>query len=212
MSHKLKMLGLSFLAVFAFAAVSASAAQAHEWTIGGTPLSALGGSETISSTGGPFSLSVPSRKLELKCNSQTSTGEIFSEGEDNAFVTFTECSVVGAPLCTVAEPIEANTVTKLITNASGTLFDLFEPAEGGVFTEIVITGCGAAGEFEVTGNVAGLTEPPGVEKAEQPLTFSKEQSEAAGTELDFGNAPAFLSGNALVSLSGGHAGQAWGAN
>jgi hypothetical protein len=213
MSHKLKVLGLSCLAVFAFTAVSASAAQAHEWTITGTPLSSLGGTETIDSVGGPFELSVPSRKLLLRCEEQVSTGEITSEpeGSDSALVEFFDCSVVGAPLCEVEEPIVAETVTQLVT-VNGVLYDRFSPAAGSTFTTIVIEGCAAEGEFPVTGNVAGETEPPGVQLVDQPLDFSKEISEAAGTELKFGNAPAFLSGEAEVTLTGPNAGEPWGAN
>lgn len=209
----LRRMLLVALAVLGVTAFSASAAQAFEWEIEGTPLSALGGEEEIVSSGGPFVLKskIGLSNVTIQCNQQVvspGNGAIFAGGTDAALVEFKgECKVVGAAACTVVEPILAETETELF-EAGGVLYDRFDPV-GEKFTTVVIQNCGLAGNFPVTGNIAGKTLGKGVYAVQQPLTFSPAISEASGTELKFGANKATLEGTALNELSGANAGAEW---
>lgn len=205
-----KVFSLALVAVLALSAFAASLAQAAspEWYVNG---SKLVGTETETSSGGPFTLAVPARGLNIECKKETNTGSITAPRSDKATISFTECILVGAPTCTVSVA-STKAATELVL-VGGNVYDNFKPETGTTFTTITIagSGCAAAGIYPVTGETCGKASALGVELVSQPLVFSAANSTACGKELKFGGTKATLSGTSNQVLSGAHKGQKFGA-
>jgi len=101
-------LGLALLALLAFGAFAASAAQASPtWKRGGIPFGGKFPFEGESSTGGAFSIEIPSLGLDISCHEDVS-GTIEAYDDVQFTSTLTGCSIAGFDkVCSLAEPISA---------------------------------------------------------------------------------------------------------
>jgi hypothetical protein len=201
---RIRIIGACLVAVFAMSAIVASAASAAPtWKIEGKEFT---GEEEISSTGGPFTLTVPKLGVAIKCEKETDSGTIFSKNKDEAKIEFTKCVVEKAANCTVKEPITSEVNTAL-TEVSGKVYDKFTPKKE-PFTTITLEGtsCALKKAYEVTGTEAGEV---GAEEVESKLKFSEAISKAAGTVLKFGADEAFLEGTTNQKLAGKEKGKKW---
>jgi len=219
---KFKVLFITCMAVLGIAALPAMAqAASPEWYVNGAKLT---GSENVKTSGSNMKLEIEG-VATIKCSTMTGTGLITAPRSDSGSISFTGCEVVGlSSVCSVhgvgnavgtITPGALATELKLV--APSTVYDVFKPASGTTFVEIVIEGasCSVANTYPITGEVAGLGEPLGTEKVEQPLTFSKAISTAAGTALKAGKKNAYMiseAGNPPVNfLTGAHETQKFGA-
>jgi hypothetical protein len=200
---RISAIGLALAAVFALVAVAAASASAATWKIEGKEFT---GEEKISSTGGPFTLTVPKLGVAIKCEKEANTGKIFSKNKDESTIEFTKCAVEKAANCTVKEPIKSEVNTELI-EVGGVVYDKFTPKKE-PFTTITLegSGCVLKGSYEVKGTEAGQV---GAEAVESTLTFSEAISKAAGTVLTFGADEAFLAGTSSQKLTGKEKGKKW---
>jgi len=227
---RLKLFGMTALAVMAISAVaSATASAAPRWMYRAHSTEAfkeLSGSETFSSTisSAAFELETPGL-LTIKCTSESSTGTITNPAETSkpgtdtsSKIRFDDCVVVGAEkTCKIVggssgteegiiETVATNTVLK--AGAGTKVYDVFTPSSGKVFVTIKVenqTGktCLVKGSYPVEGNSAGEVEH---QAGGAELKFSKAIAEAAGTELKLGGDKAYLTGVADQKLTGTKAG------
>jgi hypothetical protein len=236
MTRKLKVIGLALMAVCAFAAVSAGAAQAApQWKIEGTTLPVGTTQEVeISAVTTPFTLEVVGLGINLKCtnidgkgtiNNVTTSGVTTGEDAIPAGVVFTGCEVENAPAkCQVDSTsstgvtgaigtITTEPVTTKLKTVAGEVYDVFSPPASGVFARIMISAkegqsCAVSGNYEVKGTAAQTL---GSEAIELSSTFSAATATAAGTALTFGGKAATLTGVADFKLIKTNVGKKWGA-
>lgn len=221
-----KML-LALFACMALGAVAANAASAEQWTVGtegtgpGTTLS----SETVSVSGGPWTLSstVLGTTVELHAESVSCTSgvecKIFGAGESSGKLTYNNVTVVKPANCTVpGGSITTNALKDKVimdpTAASSTVFDKFEPVTGTTFVEIEFGGelCALEGLVApVAGTVTGeASHATGFLSVQQSLTFGAAQQKTGGGKLTLGSNEATLTGTAVNVLSGANKGSAFG--
>jgi hypothetical protein len=193
---------LSLLAVFAFSAVAAAAAQAEvpTYSYKGAELS---GKLEIKSKSGVSRLWVSALKQVIVCTADTDTGwinQVSGEAGTNekVTVTYTGCKLYEAKwnattkLWEVGSAYSACTVNGPSTEPAGTIktkelksrlaywppgpesivVDHFEPEAGEVFVTIVISGCALDGTYEVKGSVIGQVTPINKEEKVLTLTFA----------------------------------------
>ena len=143
-------------AVAALASVAmATAAQAHEYRVGGSPLV---GSETLKErtessvtqelAGTPFGVAT-----HINCSTvEEKGGEISAPTGGKADLEFSGCEVTKPANCTVTEPIKVEVNTELVGPAPGVEVK-FLPKNEGVFTTIALKGekCSIKEPFNVTG-------------------------------------------------------------
>ena len=229
MSRKIKMIGLTLIAICAFGAVSAGAAQAApNWTIEGKTLAAATASNTetieVENTES-IRLTVPGITLTIECKKLATTGaEIKEEFKDSATsLTFSECKIPGSPFCVVKNlggvngTIATPAVKSELKTTDGVVYDYFTPQTGVNFVTIVIEkgggGCAlstGAGGSEVTGTVALETS---IGEAVNLTAGSSEAIQKAATAaLNFGLNPAYLDTEVDFRLSGANKGKKWGVN
>ena len=224
MSRKIKMIGLALIAVSAFGAVSAGAAQAApNWKIAGAEFT---GTETVEGEGtGALKITVPAAGLVIECKKVVATGaEIKETFKDSASsLTASECSVPGSPFCVVRNlggtngTIATPAVKSELKTVGGVVYDFFTPQTGTNFVTIVIEksggGCAlatGAGGSEVTGSAA-----LGVSAGEAVAltgTASEAIQKAAGAEIKFGLNQAHWDLTICIKLSGLNKGKNWGVN
>jgi hypothetical protein len=192
-------------------ALGASSAFATNGKYGG-----FTGTATISGSGGEEILEsvIASQKVEIKCASDSGTGEINSAtGADSATLEFATCKLFlinatthvaeESTVCTVANPV-AKISSQL--EAGTTLVQL--KASGTNFTEIKITGasCVAKGTFAVTGEVT-CSGPEGT----VALVTHVLNCNSAKSTLKLASEAARLTGSTSEKLTGTNAGKTyWG--
>jgi hypothetical protein len=227
MKRRFRMLPLALVAVLAFSAIAAAAAQAHEWSIVngknkvGTEISGTHtlaelelASETVSSSGGPFTLSsfIGTTAIMVECATEENTGTIIKGGTDTATITFKTCKLTKPTpnVCTVPN-ITATTKTELITVGTK-LYDEFLPeVAGGKFATLKIEGaeCSLKGSYEVKGSTAGYDSASATNQEKHTLVFSSTVSSEAGTALTLGTKAATLTGSSVEKLSGANLNKSW---
>jgi len=224
MKRSLRIFGTSALLVFALCAVAAASASANtpRWKVGGAYLGA-GVEEAFSSTSGVSKLRVPARGLTLVCKKDSGSGKIVGSAAGSpgtnkeVVVTFEECSVEGAPTCVVPNITTKKLKSELVwlSKEGNNAGDRLLPEEGTVFTNIVISGCAAAGTFPVTGEALGKVEPIATEVTSGTLTFTDpaiatywtgdkpNRVEHTNGGLKFGGTPAVFSSVDTITLNSG---------
>jgi hypothetical protein len=191
------------LAVFAIGAVASASASAHSYWVEGAEVTTEPGPAVEGTSG--TSILEGEGLLTVECKKDTFAGTIDAEGESEANVKFTECSVVGAPNCAVAN-IEF-TVVDALTVFKGKLGDLFEPETGFKFVAIKITGslCAVKGTYEVKGKQqCELDANAEIEQVEHEIICKPE-----GSELTLGANKAKFTSTEKIKLSAPKAGQKW---
>lgn len=213
------------LALTAVAGASAAQAAVH-WNVNG---STLAGSETVSVSGGPWTLNgttlgttVELTAEAIKCGS---TCTISGAGESAGTLQYTGVKVVKPANCTAGNPgktagtITTNSLKDQIimdpNNAAGPVFDKFSPASGTKFVEIEFHGALCALDelaLPVEGTAGGQSpNATGVEKVEQSLSFGSSQQSTSNSALTLGGGSVTLGGTAINKLSGANLGKAFGA-
>jgi hypothetical protein len=205
----------SMLAIAAMSAIATAGAQAaeSEWMIGTQTLAELSLSEEqISLSGGPVSLSVPSKGITVECKTAEKSDKIIKGGSEELTMSLTKCEVVKLTACKVSEPLVLESKSSFVL-AGGLAYQKMEALkEGKPLATVVLTGkeCALAEHTEVTGSVVG--EISLEEHVKQPLKFSEKISKTANAALKeeaqpelallFGKQAAFLSGELSSALSG----------
>jgi hypothetical protein len=174
---RLRTLLLALLAVFAFGAISAAAAQAEApfWTVpakeGSSETKRLAANETRFITAKTYNetqLESPSLKVKVKCPAvKLKEGVLLGSnagepGKDDEIIEFEGgCKQEGnGEACKVTEPIKTVHVkSELVENVEGgaagkKLYTEFFPETGAKFTTIVFTGTCKTKEIAVEGKVA----------------------------------------------------------
>jgi hypothetical protein len=185
--------GLALVAVLAFGAVAAGAAQADSaphWTTGGKgePLPAGATRNFVATSTTKAFLRAPNLGLTLenpvgKCSA---TGKIEGSGAGlpgkNKEVTLTchEVTVVEGAKCSVHSPGQPNgtVVTNELKSTNvwlnkegGAAGDLLTPGTGTEFVSIIIEGCALAETYPVTGEIIGQLLPVEKEVEEGEIVF-----------------------------------------
>ncbi len=210
--------GLALFAMLALGAFSAGAAQATEWTIDGKPLSSLGGQEEVWGEGGPFELEFPvfysGDGVMIVCEEEEHEGNILAGGTGDVTVQFSGCEMPGMTEVCQVEPIQAELETEL-TEVGDIVYQVFTPTpyweeEDILFlVELVGEECVMNGHWEYSGSFAAELEAEagGPEAVEQPLSFSRAISEAAGASMKLGRTfpyfdASFTDGESVQLLGG----------
>lgn len=197
------------------AGVAPAAAAAHEWQIEGAN---LGGNNVESvevrlPAGGALTLKGeilgrPAERVECK-KVKSAASKIIGEGRDEGALKLSECTMPTAKACRV-EKFETEVLTSELDEAAAEkVFDELTPKAGEVLAWVTIEGCALAGEWEVTGSIAGFDPVLGLLLKEHIFQFSGELSAEAGTAISFAGKPATLSGFLEVNLSGANVGKKW---
>jgi hypothetical protein len=230
MSKKLKAMGLALVALCAFGAVSAGAAQAAapHWTVGTSD--PLNGTKNIREvvtllprvTGeSPVSgeVTVPGLGLTINFTSlKVMSGKIIGNGTISGSnngsavaLSFAGATVTTAPGCVVKNVGGANgTINTSAVNAElsgeSPTYALFTPSGTTVFVEIEISkasetkSCAAAGKYKVEGTAAVQMQTNTMEEYVNGESNEAIQK-ASGQSLTFGKKPAYLDLNDRVYLA-----------
>lgn len=218
---RLKKFGALAIAVFALGAVLASSASATattglaSWKINGKAITTHAVTCRIGEHEGASRFTL-STSLLGQSITLTATGvncpesRIFNEGgaaKDEGFIEFTGVTVDEPAKCTVPNgTVKTNLLSTELYMEGTKVYDRFVPKTGTVFVELTLSGkeCAAAGTYPVEGEVFGEAAfETGVERAEQPLTFSGAINATAGGSLTFFGEPASLTGRAINEVGGG---------
>lgn len=198
---RMKVLGLVALAVFAFSAITAAAAQATEgpfYKVGGARLTTTAGIE--GSTAKTYVLTAGARTIKCtasKLKSATIVGSTGANaGTSKEIIEFEKCTVAGngTPCAIPGEKITTEEVKNTLDFANKTsvkgevLLTYFEPAKETEkekrFVKITFEGAGC--EIKATA-VNGSVAAEALETAEKPIKVEEEPAEA---EKGFVNFPA----------------------
>jgi hypothetical protein len=196
---------LAAVAVFAFSAVAAAAAQADQYFVNG---SALTSSESFSVTAsGTFVLHAKplGTNTTITCSSVTASGSLEAAGASSSSLKFSSCVVSEVKNCTVAEPINTSVNDKLI-GGEGAIEDEFVPPGGetGTFTEITLNNgakaCSVKGTYKVTGTQKCSLSSAETEAVEHELSCA-----VSGSNLTLGGrAATFESTGVPIKLTSGN--------
>ena len=205
----MRSIKLICVVAFCFFALGAGTAQAREWKIKGKALEELKiKSETIKGKTGTAKIVVAALKATIECTSGSTEGlSVKTAGQAEGSIALTGCSIAGNKSCTV-QPITLKVFGEL-AERNGAVYLVFR-AQAGPLTTILISGgeCPLPAKTELTGNLAA--EAKGTEKAEQTLSFTAATAEGAEAKAGFGKNAATFEASLTASLSGAHAGEAWG--
>jgi hypothetical protein len=193
---------ITTLAVSVVGSSVASAATAG-WMVGGTNLTGTAALATTAAV--DQSAVLKFKEITVTCKGKTLNGlapiiESSNKGSASS-LEFTECAaagkceLVGTKINTAPISVEATLDGVLAVTAT------FKPKTTNVFTTLLFTGtlCGIGGEVQgVTGHVAVLAPTGQDERTVQQINV-----DAAGTALEVGEAPATLTGSALLKLASG---------
>jgi len=161
------MIGVGFLAVFAFSAVMAAGAQATTapyWTIGGTRLVAGKTHNLAARIKTSFVLATPAVGVTISCTKLAITNGVLlgssgnEPGTDNEITDFTGCTVTGngSPCEVENSSITTNPLkSELVFDSTGKKLEtLFEPSKGVTFVTVKFLGSGCTSKSTaVTGQV-----------------------------------------------------------
>lgn len=216
---RVRLLLVSALCALTLGGVVASSAHAvqSEWMIKDKTLAKLKlKEETVTFTGGPLAFSLTGKKITIECSKAEGSGKIFQGGTDEAKVTLTGCTVAGAPVCKVTEPVKLEAKSQLIW--AGDYYRKLEPlVEGKPLATILFKEgeCSLPPKSEVTGSVAANFSSE--ELTSQPLTFSEEitstvnkglkEAGKAELKLSLAKISVILSGKLSTKLSGANSGK-----
>jgi hypothetical protein len=209
---------LALLALVSLATFAPVAQALPEWKIEGKELYTYEPPEAplLASISEPLELEIPWYATTIKCSGLTvSTGQILKPRTSDATIKLSTCTLSGPPFvaetCKLIEPLELTVKGQLIEHG-GSYFILFQTAITGKPLATVKfkegTECPLPLSNELTGTFVGALET--TEQVKHPLTLSTTVSKLFGSDsLKFGTRPATLSGNAVLSLGGGHEGEKW---
>lgn len=193
-------------------------AQAAEWEIEEMPLSGLEmESETTSSSGGAFELTVPTLSLTIYCTSESGNGEILTGGvTGKTSIKLSGCVVSKfEKKCSVKNPGGSTGV--LLMTATTTFFETevkevekgYEEVVPKMTVEITGAECTFPTKLEMSGATSAEVPKLEEEAVERQQKFSKSIAEESGvTSLKLGENQAFLTGEDKEVLSGAHEGEA----
>jgi hypothetical protein len=196
--------------------VVAGAAQAFEWEIEEEPLQSLEiAKESTSSSGGAFELTVPEKKLTIKCTSESGTGEIKTEATSSSTITLSGCTVSEAKSCTVQSPgkkageLSAAAATKFLQLEVGGVEKYYDETTLEMAIKYSGEACALPEQVKVSGVTAGEVPKVGETAKERTTNFSKTSAEQSGVKgLTYGaGSKAFLIGEEKTKLTGAHAAQ-----
>jgi hypothetical protein len=127
-----------------------------DWLIAGSPLANEAEKEVVAESG---LIELKSEKLTIKCIVGNGAGTITGGEPGKGTIGFEleDCSDVGASECTVEEPVElgnAKTTAVVLSAKEATFGAKFEELAGTI--NIAGSGCGAAGEYSLTGNAVAF--------------------------------------------------------
>jgi hypothetical protein len=218
-----RMLGalLAVLALSVTAVASASAAT-PEWYYHGHALSAkpaeggLGaGEETISASGGPFKLTVPSVNIAFECKSASLTHSKIAAlglGSGEA-LSMKECAYTGGGHCVVPRNIATGSVRSELFYVRGTeVWAQYKPTGGGTLATIALTECAAEGLYQLNGSFCGKETSPSTETVMKNEVFGTSPTGEGARECGlhyFGTNAAKLEGTLALSLTGSQLGSIW---
>lgn len=211
--RKLRVRLLPALCVVALAvlALGAGTAQAHEWTIKGTPLSKQGGKMGISGKSGSEPINFHWTALEgmfsWSCKGATESGTIETGGVSQATLQFTGCAFV-KPLgsCVIYPTLEATVSTKVVEVVEGKttkVYEAYSTAAGkGLLVKVEGRECPIAPQtWEFKGTFASLID--GVERLSQSKAFSEANQVKGGFAFMGGSAPVYIEGGWNETVASG---------
>ena len=206
-----------------FAAFATTTALGAEWMIAGTPLSKMGGSETVNGKLGAEggTMEVSELGLQMHCSTVTvQEGVINSGGTGKGAGKLSNCEVVGAEeVCQIAEPISGGGKGSLIEDKEN-IYVKGQPSEAGKpFTQVTVSGSECPfethnepidGELAVQLGSEEVVEQPGTSmSAEERETLNKDLS--INLHLSYGAEPATIKASGVAFLTGANIGKKWGA-
>jgi len=193
-----------------FSLLAIGTAQAAEWAIAGEPLAVLGiGSESTTSSGKTFEITVPAISVTITCTSESGSGEIIKGGATGKVsMTLKGCTVKS---CTVNSAGQSAGTIQL---SGSTKFFALEVEDNEhpyeelpIATTIKFSGaeCPLPEEAKLEGTTAAEVPVLEEELVERPQKFSEAIVKASGvTGLKLGKNPAYLTGTDNEILSGAH--------
>ena len=207
------ILGLALMAMLAFGALSAGAAQATpQWSINGK---AFAGTETfLAKSSATVPIPIVSFKfwgMQFDCDVKGTGTMVGGTGGGEATFSFTSCKSPVPSACTMADFGTQKLKVELV-NVSGNVSEKFTPASGtGVIGQVQLGGaeCSVGNSWSLNGSFAAWFNPkqkPLLPTAEPALRFSGAES---GASMSMGGTGVALSGDFRQLLSGANTGYSW---
>jgi hypothetical protein len=208
---RVRLLPALCVAALAVLALGAGTAQAHEWTVNGSPLSKQGGKMGISGKSGSEPINFHWTALEgifsWSCKGASESGTIETGGVSQATLQFTSCGFV-KPLgtCHINPTMEATVSTKVVEVVEGKstkVYEAYTTAAGkGLLVKVEGRECMLAPQtWEFKGTFASLID--GVERLSQPKAFSEANQAKGGFAFMGGSAPVYIEGGWNETLVSG---------
>jgi hypothetical protein len=214
---RVRLLPALCVAALAVLALGAGTAQAHEWTVKGTPLSKQGGKMGISGKSSEsinFNWSALEGNFSWRCNSATESATAEVGGVSQATIRFSECAFTKVPkVCHMNSVVETTVSTKVAEvtfEGKPTTFEVYSTLSGkGLKVEIQGAECSIApNTWELNGSFASRID--GVERISQPRTFSKANQVGGGFLLGPAPGPLYIEGGWSEAVAPGPLlGYAW---
>jgi hypothetical protein len=184
-----------------------------EWTIEEFGLEQEGLSSAAVKTTATTAFTLESKVLGssfgMSCTGLSATGSIRVGGTASEELGLTGCTVSKPSGCAVPSSISFPVKSELVYKSEA-LYEKFVPSEGTIFVTLKITGCAAAGSYQLKGGFGAAVEQFGVQKTEQPLTVTAAATTATGSSLTLGKEAAVLQGAAKRQLQAPNFGKNFG--
>jgi hypothetical protein len=220
MKKRIARIGAALLAVLAMAGIAASAAVAHEWSIGGSTLTKLGlPSEALTIPSGielHFASTIGGQEFKWVCGGvgKTSEAAIKQGGKGRFNIAFNGCVFEDKHECPMA-PLASIPLSGELIEVGGVLYEKFS-AESGENLFGFKFGSGTMctqieGKWWIQGSVAARVSNAKLSTVEHSLEFSNAINVAAGAKVHFGTNPASFTGSFSQALAGGNSGKTWAA-
>jgi hypothetical protein len=211
--HGLRVLVLCLAAAFSLLAVTAVAAQAASWDVGGSALASdTQGVTAAATSGSEFLLLVPAKELIIHCKKVVadSPGSVLNlDGSATADLLFSECTTLSKGVlqknCDPGTILAGVKALQILHN--GVDYLLFEPSLAtGVFATITFGGlCSLPSPTNITGSIVAecLTS---CQTSSTSFDIKQASTTLFPTDvLKYGTSEALLDGTALVGITGGGA-------
>jgi len=215
MRKRIARTGTALLAVLVLGGSAASAAQAHEWTVEGSPLTAAASLKFPTTSELNFEFIAPGTGVitHWHCPVTSSEGTILPGGKGTLHFGIPEClfEYSGGAKCTLITVTNPTLNGELTTVESG-IDEKLTPATGKVAFEWKMgSTCGSPGLLiTAEGSFSARIPSPGT-ALEHVFETSPTINDAAGTNLSWGGAKVRLQANWNNALGGTFAGKKWAA-
>lgn len=220
MRKRIGRIGVALLAVSAMAGTAASAAQAHEWSIGGSTLTKLGlSSEALTIPSGielHFASSIGGQEFKWVCGGvgKGSEAAIKQAGKGRFNIAFNGCYFEDKHECPIA-PLTSIPLSGELIEVGGVIYETFS-AESGENLFGFRFGSGTMctqieGKWWIQGSVAARVSNAKLSTVEHKLEFSNAINTEAGANVHFGSHAASLTASFSQALAGANSGKTWAA-